>query len=273
MDKNQPTDTQRRIDALQGSGRLAPAEAASLRDAFSTQAAPPAAAAPAAPATPDLGRAFLSGAMDEAALRKRTQRSAVAMGSMFALMFPIAMVLIRGTVGWKLSVAQTLAIWLPLCAVAGVAFGWLMHRILLQPMVERLVRLRREAGPLQPLGLVDAGQCPTCRAEDFDTWTWRHPAMLHWIANPGLAFNELVLGQLLPARVNLCRQCRTQFVDCPHCRRAFGCVQWGGAFGHWLRLPCPYCNGSIPNLSNALAYVVKAPFLALLRHLGRGGAA
>lgn len=28
--------------------------------------------------------------------------------------------------------------------------------------------------------------------------TWKNPMMLHWIVNPGLAFNELVLGQRVP---------------------------------------------------------------------------
>jgi hypothetical protein len=98
--------------------------------------------------------------------------------------------------------------------------------------------------------------------------------MLHWIANPGLAFNELVLGQRMPARANVCRQCRTSFVDCPHCNRAIDAVQWGGrsALGHWRGLPCPHCGGSIPVLSNALAFLVKAPIRGMARLLGVGGA-
>lgn len=32
----------------------------------------------------------------------------------------------------------------------------------------------------------------------FKIWALPHPIVLHWILNPGLAFNELVLGQRLP---------------------------------------------------------------------------
>ncbi len=32
----------------------------------------------------------------------------------------------------------------------------------------------------------------------FKIWIWRNPVMLHWIINPGLAINELLLGQRVP---------------------------------------------------------------------------
>jgi hypothetical protein len=32
----------------------------------------------------------------------------------------------------------------------------------------------------------------------YKIWTWKNPLMLHWIINPGLAINELILGQRIP---------------------------------------------------------------------------
>jgi hypothetical protein len=272
MKDSHSADPQQRIDALRRSGRLEPTDAATLREAFPPQdPAPQPAATPAQQRFPDFSRVFLGGAMDEATLRRLTLQRSVLMGAMFAFLFFFSMVLVTG---WSRFWPHLVTVWSPLSLFAGAMFGLSMHLVVMRPMVERLVRLRREAGSLQPLGLVDAGQCPTCRAEDFTVWTWRHPMMLHWIANPGLAFNELVLGQRMPARANVCRQCRTSFVDCPHCNRAIDAVQWGGrsALGHWRGLPCPHCGGSIPVLSNALAFLVKAPIRGMARLLGVGGA-
>ena len=45
---------------------------------------------------------------------------------------------------------------------------------------------------------------------DFDTnkykvWKLPHPMLIHWVLNPGLAFNELILGQRVPKN-NIDRQ-------------------------------------------------------------------
>ncbi len=34
--------------------------------------------------------------------------------------------------------------------------------------------------------------------EKYKVWKLPHPMLLHWIINPGLAFNELILGQRIP---------------------------------------------------------------------------
>lgn len=62
---------------------------------------------------------------------------------------------------------------------------------------------------------------------DFDrdrytVWTWKHPLMLHWILNPGLAFIELVLGMRMPATSLIERASprpfvERQYVPCPAC--------------------------------------------------------
>src|SRR5262245_54558843 len=44
----------------------------------------------------------------------------------------------------------------------------------------------------------DAFLCPTCGETRIWRWDLRHPEMLNWVINPGVAVNELVLGQRLP---------------------------------------------------------------------------
>ncbi len=32
----------------------------------------------------------------------------------------------------------------------------------------------------------------------YKIWNWKSPVILHWIINPGLVINELILGQTIP---------------------------------------------------------------------------
>ncbi len=62
----------------------------------------------------------------------------------------------------------------------------------------------------------------------FKIWTWKNLVMLHWIINPALAINELLLGQRIPkimliekdSSKNL--QQKTK-IPCP--QRGFGCYR------------------------------------------------
>lgn len=274
MEPKSSNDPGSRIDALQGSGRLSPADAGALRSAYAAAPNPQRSSSsqPAVQSFPDFAHLFLSGVIDEATLRQRSRQRGVQMGVLFGVLFGIGMML---TNDWSHPWWKRIAMWAPGGMAAGALFGWMMYRSLLLPAVERLVRLRREAGTLQPLGAVDAGQCPTCRAEDFDVWTWKKPVVLHYILNPALVVNELLLGQRIPAHTKVCRHCHTFSVDCPHCNRAIDTMQWGGrrAFFHWGDLHCPHCGGALPTLSNALAWLVRAPFRLVAKLFTRGGAA
>jgi len=105
---------------------------------------------------------------------------------------------------------------------------------------------------------------------DFDTktykvWTWKHPLMLHWMLNPGLAINELVLGQRIP-RVSLIEKNNPKsleeksFVPCPHCKTIHPALKWSSqnktAFGNWFGLYCDHCGGIIPCLRNVTSAIV-----------------
>lgn len=98
---------------------------------------------------------------------------------------------------------------------------------------------------------------------DFDTnkykvLTWKNPMMLHWMINPGLAFNELMLGQAVP-KVLLIEKTKKSlsersFVPCPHCGTIHSALKWSlqnkTAFGNRFGLYCDNCGNTIPCLRN-----------------------
>ena len=102
---------------------------------------------------------------------------------------------------------------------------------------------------------------------DFDrdrytVWTWKHPLMLHWILNPGLAINELVLGQRVPAVTLLDRTSsrplvERQYVPCPTCgAHNHGLVYAKVAMGNYAGLVCAECGAPIPMMKNALTWLI-----------------
>ena len=95
--------------------------------------------------------------------------------------------------------------------------------------------------------------------------TWKNIAMIHWIINPGLAINELVLGQRIP-KISL--EDRTidkprferSLVPCPHCETLHDARIWsrenGTAFQNWFGLYCPKCRHIIPCLRNIFSFLI-----------------
>lgn len=119
--------------------------------------------------------------------------------------------------------------------------------------------------------------CPHCRSHDFSTWAFPHPLIVHWVLNPGLMFNELLLGQRIPRITYFCTHCggETGYLRYLHC---CGCNQfheeaiWTGdnGFGHWLGMICPDCGEEIPCVLNIASWIVLArlsPLNWLLRLL------
>ena len=107
---------------------------------------------------------------------------------------------------------------------------------------------------------------------NFDTakyklWTWKNPLMLHWMLNPGLAFNELVLGQRIPKIMLIERDshkslAEKSFIPCPHCNTIHPSVKWSvqnhTAFKNWFGLYCDNCGNTIPCLTNLTSYLLLA---------------
>ena len=121
--------------------------------------------------------------------------------------------------------------------------------------------------------------CPRCNSANVSRWDWRHPLILHWILNPGLAFNEVFLGQRIPAVTFLCKDCRCGIPDrnwmhCDYCDSDSMGRLWMGSysFGHWFGIFCPHCGTKVPTLWNLTSLILLAllcPIWIPLRFLFR----
>ncbi len=106
----------------------------------------------------------------------------------------------------------------------------------------------------------------------YKVYTLKNWMVLHWILNPGLAFNELILGQRIPKVYLEDKQSEKQafersIVPCPHCGAMHDGRVWSGqngtAFKNWFGLYCPKCGNIIPcisNLTSLLILGITSPF-------------
>lgn len=97
--------------------------------------------------------------------------------------------------------------------------------------------------------------CPKCASTTLKRIELPNPLLLHWVINPGLAVNELLLGQRVPKLSLECQDCKLpllerSLVPCPNCGVVHDGRIWAGhsAFGNWLGLVCPSCTQRIPAL-------------------------
>lgn len=98
--------------------------------------------------------------------------------------------------------------------------------------------------------------------ERYKAWRLPHPLLLHWIINPGLAFNELILGQRVP-KLTLIEKAPgkaladRQIIPCPHCGAMNDARLYSAApFGNYTGLACVECGSKIPSLKNAITWIV-----------------
>ncbi len=120
-------------------------------------------------------------------------------------------------------------------------------------------------------------RCPQCEGAKSSRWALPNPLLVHWILNPGLALNELLLGQRVPRETHFCESCpgpkaQRAYVGCPHCGTWHAGALWSQrrAFGHWLGYVCPRCGQGIPCLRNvfaALLLLLTSPVWWLPVHL------
>ena len=106
-------------------------------------------------------------------------------------------------------------------------------------------------------------KCPKCGGATFKRWQLPHPLILHWILNPGTAFNETVLGQRLPKTQLICQECDgplwdRAYIPCPSCGEMhLGRLASGKrGFGNWRGIACPSCRQPIPCLWNVFSLLV-----------------
>ena len=101
--------------------------------------------------------------------------------------------------------------------------------------------------------------------EKYKIYTGKNWMMLHWILNPGLAVNELILGQRVP-KISLedktidKPKIERTLVPCPHCETLHDGRTWstqnGTAFKNWFGLYCGNCGNTIPCLTNGFSFLI-----------------
>lgn len=101
--------------------------------------------------------------------------------------------------------------------------------------------------------------------EKYKAWKLPNVMLVHWILNPGLAFNEIILGQRIP-KVTLIDKTKDapllqrQYIPCPTCGEINDGRLWskGNSFGHWFGLICPKCGNKIPCLWTLTSIIILA---------------
>lgn len=99
----------------------------------------------------------------------------------------------------------------------------------------------------------------------YHVWTWKNPLILHWIINPGLAFNELILGQRVP-KITVIEKggikplADRSYIPCPHCETLHSSLKWtpqnNTAFKNWFGLYCDNCGKIIPCVRNLTSFIL-----------------
>lgn len=107
--------------------------------------------------------------------------------------------------------------------------------------------------------------------EKYKIWDWKSPVILHWIINPGLVINELILGQTSPKVILIEREGEKPFyqrslVPCPHCGELHSGLKYSAqnktAFKNWFGFYCDNCKEIIPvqrNLTSLIILTITFP--------------
>lgn len=115
--------------------------------------------------------------------------------------------------------------------------------------------------------------------DKYKVWKLPNPLLIHWILNPGLAFNELILGQRIPKETLIDQTSEAplterSYVECPDCGTIHSSQLWGkgNSFWHFDGLYCPTCEAKIRTLLNVfsilllvITFPVWKPIQMLLR--------
>jgi len=114
-------------------------------------------------------------------------------------------------------------------------------------------------------------ECPVCKSHVCEKWgldgsTDAIRAMYqHAVLNPGLAFNELILGQRSPRNLFVCKSCTVPvpercYLHCPTCETFLPSMIWSNKYAvkNWIGYVCPECRGEIPCLWNHTSRAILA---------------
>lgn len=99
----------------------------------------------------------------------------------------------------------------------------------------------------------------------YKVWNWKHPVILHWIINPGLVINDLILGQTFPKTILIEKFGDKPFferskIPCPHCGVLHPAVKYSKQnktiFKNWFGYYCDNCTQIIPVQRNLTSLLV-----------------
>lgn len=99
----------------------------------------------------------------------------------------------------------------------------------------------------------------------YKVYTWKNWIYLHWMLNPGLVINELILGQRVPKlslidKTSNKPRFESSFIPCPHCETIHDDRTWSAAngtgFKNWFGLYCPNCKQIIPCSTNIFTGII-----------------
>lgn len=99
----------------------------------------------------------------------------------------------------------------------------------------------------------------------YKIYTWKNGLVLHALINPGMAFNELVLGQRIP-KLYLVEKVPDKplyertYIPCPHCNTLHDGRVWSRKLSmkNWFGLYCMACGKIIPCLTNVTNLLILA---------------
>jgi DNA-directed RNA polymerase subunit RPC12/RpoP len=108
----------------------------------------------------------------------------------------------------------------------------------------------------------------------YNVWTLPNWILLHFVLNPVLAINELLLGQRVPAVILIDKHCEKpwterQYARCPDCGELNDAWAYQTSVGNYAGLACRACGAKIPTLTNALSWVILRFTWPLWRPLER----
>ncbi len=111
----------------------------------------------------------------------------------------------------------------------------------------------------------------------YKIWNWKSLVVIHWMINPGLVINELILGQTIPKIMLIEREgdkplYQRSLVPCPHCKTLHNGLKWSTqnktAFKNWYGYYCDNCGKIIPpqrNLTSLLILIITFPIWGWFR--------
>ena len=98
----------------------------------------------------------------------------------------------------------------------------------------------------------------------YKIYDWKHPIVLHWLINPGVAVLELFHGIRVPKVMLIERNSNKALIDrtfipCPHCNTLHSSAKWypqNAEFTSWSGMYCDNCGKTIPYLTNLTTYIL-----------------